>query len=244
MANEKRKAIIVWGGWDGHEPELVAKRVKRILENENFDVEVSDTLDAFKDYDYLKSLDLICPIWTMGQISGEQCGPVLRAVASGVGLAGNHGGICDSFRNNTEWQFMAGGQWVAHPGNDGTPYKVNIKKASSSPIIQGIEDFDVSSEQYYLHVDPACDILATTPFPVANGPHITNGAVQMPVVWTKMWGYGRVYYTSLGHHDDVFNIPEAEEIHRRGMLWAADGKKIAVANGTTDPEPFFVHKFI
>ena len=94
-----RKALVVWGGWDGHQPELVAKRVKRILEKENFEVTVSDTLDAFLDYEYLKGLDLICPIWTSGEIKGEQCGPVLRAVASGVGLAGNHGGMCDSFRN-------------------------------------------------------------------------------------------------------------------------------------------------
>ena len=241
--SEKRKALIVWGGWDGHEPELVAKRVERILKEENFEVTVKDTLDAFLDYDYLTTLDLIFPAWTMGEIKGEQCGPVLRAVASGVGLAGNHGGICDAFRTNTEWQFMCGGNWVAHPGNDGTPYKVNIRH-SSSPITFGLKDFDVASEQYYLHVDPAVEILATTRFPIANGPHILNKHTDMPTVWTKMWGYGRVFYTALGHHDDVFNIPEAGEILKRGMLWAADGKKIAADNNTTDPSEFFVHKFV
>jgi type 1 glutamine amidotransferase len=241
--SEKRKALVVWGGWDGHEPKLVADRVEKVLTGEGFDVVVKDTLDAFLDVEYLKTLDLIYPVWTMGNITGEQCGPVLKAVASGVGLAGNHGGICDAFRNNTEWQFMTGGQWVAHPGNDGTPYKVNIKN-NSSCITFGLKDFDVASEQYYLHVDPVVEVLATTRFPVANGPHITNKAVDMPVVWTKMWGYGRVFYTSLGHHDDVFNIPEAGEILRRGMLWAADGKKIAVENGTTDPSEFFTHKFV
>ena len=241
--SEKLKAMVVWGGWDGHQPELVAKRVEKVLLSENFDVEVHDNLDAFLDEEYLKTLDLIFPLWTMGEIKGEQCGPVLRAVASGVGLAGNHGGICDSFRNNTEWQFMAGGNWVAHPGNDGTPYRVNIKN-SSSPLVYGIKDFDVASEQYYLHVDPAVEVLATTRFPVANGPHILNKSVDMPVIWTKMWGYGRVFYTSLGHHDDVFDIPEAGELLRRGLLWAAEGKKIAIANGTTDPSEFFVHKFV
>jgi type 1 glutamine amidotransferase len=240
--SEKRRAIVVWGGWDGHQPELVAKRVERILTNENFDVEVYDTLDAFKDND-LTAYDLIFPAWTMGQISGEQRSAVSKAVASGVGLAGNHGGICDAFRNDTEWQFMCGGNWVSHPGNDGTPYKVNIKN-NSSVITLGLNDFDVASEQYYLHVDPAVEILATTPFPVANGPHITNKHVDMPTVWTKMWGYGRVFYTALGHHDDVFDIYEAGEILRRGMLWAADGKKIAVENGTTDPSSFFKQTFV
>ena len=241
--SEKRKAIAVWGGWDGHEPKLVTQRVERILLAENFDVEVHDNLDAFLDGEYLKTLDLIFPLWTMGQITNEQRAAVSMAVASGVGLAGNHGGICDSFRNDVEWQFMCGGNWVAHPGNDKTPYRVNIKN-SSSPITLGIKDFDVASEQYYLHVDPAVEVLATTSFPVANGPHITNKHVDMPVAWTKMWGYGRVFYTSLGHHDDVFDIPEAEELLRRGLLWAAEGKKIAVANGTTDPSGFFKETFV
>jgi len=241
--SEKRKALVVWGGWDGHEPELVAKRVEKVLKSENFDVVVKDNLDAFLDEEYLKTLDLIYPCWTMGQISGEQRGPVSKAVASGVGLAGNHGGINDAFRNDTEWQFMCGGNWVAHPGNDGTPYKVNIKN-NSSLITHGLSDFDVASEQYYLHVDPAVEVLATTRFPIANGPHITNKHVDMPTVWTKMWGYGRVFYTALGHHDDVFDIYEAGEILRRGMLWAADGKKIAIANGTTDESDFFKETFV
>ena len=238
-----KKAIIVWGGWDGHEPKLVADRVEELLKNEGFEVGVYDTLDAYNDADYLKSLDLIVPIWTMGEIKGEQCGNVMRAVASGVGLAGNHGGMCDSFRNNTEWQFMTGGQWVAHPGNDGTPYMVNIKH-SSSVITEGIADFEVASEQYYVHVDPSNEVLATTRFPVANGPHVTNGAVDVPVIWTRRWGYGRVFYTSLGHHDDVFNVPEAGETFRRGLVWAAEGKAISVKNGTTEIEDFFKQKWI
>ncbi|MCL2813353.1 MAG: ThuA domain-containing protein [Oscillospiraceae bacterium] len=241
---EKQKAMVVWGGWDGHQPELVAKRVERILKEENFEVEVYDNLEAFaQNKERLVNLDLIFPLWTMGNITGEQREAVSRAVASGVGLAGNHGGICDAFRLDTEWQFMCGGNWVSHPGNDKTPYRVNIKN-SSSPITFGIKDFDVASEQYYLHVDPAVEVLATTGFPVANGPHIKNRHVDMPVVWTKMWGHGRVFYTSLGHNDDVFDVPEAEELLRRGMLWAAEGKKIALENGTTDPSEFFVHKFV
>src|SRR5690625_6477291 len=80
---------------------------------------------------------------------------------SGVGLAGCHGGMCDSFRKNVDWQFMTGGNWVAHPGNDGVDYMVNIKH-SSSPLLEGMQDFKVTSEQYYLHVDPAVEVLATT----------------------------------------------------------------------------------
>jgi type 1 glutamine amidotransferase len=226
-----KKALIVQGGWDGHEPVKVSQRFARLLRANGFSAEVSGSLDSLLDTDGLKSLHLIVPAWTMGTITGEQERSVLEAVASGVGLAGCHGGMCDAFRNNTEWQFMTGGQWVAHPGNDGTPYVVNIRKNCSSPIVDGIGDFEVRSEQYYVHVDPAASVLATTRFPVAKGYHTTNGAVDVPVTWTKMWGYGRVFYTSLGHHDDVFDIPEAQEMMLRGMLWAAGGKDIAVTRG-------------
>ncbi len=220
------QALIVCGGWKGHEPILLTDIFRKILLEENFDVEVSDTLDAFLDAEKLKSLDLIVPIWTMGKITKEQCEPVLAAVASGVGIAGNHGGMCDAFRDSVQWQFMTGGNWVAHPGNDGTDYVVNIKKGSN-PIVEGIEDFSVQSEQYYLHVDPAVEVLATTRFPTAEGPHAANGVVDMPVVWTKRWGKGRVFYNALGHHADVMEMPQNITLMRRGFLWAAQGKQLA-----------------
>ncbi len=224
----KRKALIVQGGWDGHEPKQVSEVFARVLEKENFDVEVSDTLDAFLDADKLMGLHLIVPVWTMGQITKEQCLPVAEAVGAGVGLAGCHGGMCDSFRQNTEWQFMTGAQWVSHPGGDGVEYRVNVKK-SSSPITEGIGDFSVSSEQYYIHIDPAVEVLATTRYPVVNYYHASNGEVDVPVAYTKRWGHGRVFYNSLGHHADVFDAYEPLELMRRGFLWAAEGKDVAVA---------------
>ena len=146
-------------------------------------------------------------------------------------MAGNHGGMCDSFRENTEWQFITGGNWISHPGGL-IDYKVNIVKNSSSPIVEGIEDFEVFSEQYYLHVDPAIEVLATTRFPLATYYHSSNKTIDMPVVWTKKWGHGRVFYNSLGHTDIVFDdAPASQELMRRGMLWAIEGKDIAVSRG-------------
>jgi len=221
-----RKALIVWGGWDGHQPREVAEVFRKLLVVEKFQVEVSDSLDAFRDEKKLRALDLIVPVWTMGTISPEQVNPVLEAVKSGVGIAGCHGGMCDSFRDCTEWQFMTGGQWVAHPGNDGVNYMVHLTKINS-PIIEGMKDFAVTSEQYYMHVDPAVRVLATTRFPIADGPHVPNGTVDMPVVWTKSFGLGRVFYNSLGHQANIFSLPPALELMRRGFLWAAEGKPLA-----------------
>lgn len=217
-----KKAMIVQGGWDGHEPAAVAEVFRRVLGEEGFDVEVADSLDAFTDESKLMGLSLIVPVWTMGKITDAQVRPVLKAVESGVGLAGCHGGMCDSFRESTEWQWMTGGQWVAHPGDDGLRYTVKIGP-EQSPITEGVADFEVSSEQYYLHVDPAVKVLATTRFPVAPGPHERNGPVEMPQVWTKYWGAGRVFYSALGHHADVVESEPHLTLMRRGFKWAAKG---------------------
>ena len=203
-------ALIVQGGWDGHEPKPVSEILGEALRGNDFEVEISDTLDSFRDQAKLEALDLIVPIWTMGTIEGDQLNPLLAAVRNGTGIAGVHGGMGDAFRNETEYQFMVGGQWVAHPGGDGVTYNVHIEDLPS-PITEGLRDFSVSSEQYYMHVDPANRVLATTRF----------GEVVMPVAWTKMYGKGRVFYCSLGHVAAVARQPEVLTLVTRGMLWAA-----------------------
>ena len=228
-----KKAWIFEGGWDGHEPKLTSKRFGAMLEKHGYSVEIFDTLDPCGDLEALKQLDIIVMCWTMGEIKHEYTVKICKAVGSGVGLAGCHGGMCDSFRMDTEWQFMTGGQWVSHPGGDGTKYMVNICKGSS-PIVEGLSDFEVCSEHYYLHIDPSIEVLATTRFPVVNYYHISNKPVDMPVAWTKFWGNGRVFYTSLGHHDDVFdNSPTAAVIMERGLVWAAEGKQYAIDHELT-----------
>ena len=218
-SREPRKALIVWGGWEGHEPEKVADLLARLLDHSGFDVELADTLDVFDDAAKLASLNLIVPNWTMGKITDRQCGNVSDAVASGVGLAGCHGGMCDAFRESTDWHFMTGGQWVAHPGNEFN-YTVKIGPHPHN-ITAEIADFEVETEQYYMHVDPAVHVLATTRFPTAGGPHAPNGPVDMPVIWTKTWGAGKVYYNALGHRAGVLEQSPVLTLMQRGLVWAA-----------------------
>jgi type 1 glutamine amidotransferase len=215
------KALIVWGGWEGHEPGRVADLFARVLHEDGLQVEVSGTLDAFTDLSKLTDLRLIVPVWTMGKITPQQLDPILAAVRGGVGLAGCHGGMCDAFRDSPEWHFLTGGQWVAHPGNDGVRYTVNMCRDMPSPITEGIDDFAVTSEQYYMHVDPGVRALATTRFPVADGPHAPNGPVDMPVLWTKLYGRGRVFYSSIGHTAALTASEPHLTILRRGFAWAA-----------------------
>ncbi len=217
MSDGKKKALMVWGGWMGHEPDQCVDIFAPYLRSQGYDVTVSDTLDTYLNTELMASLDLVVPVWTMGTITNEQERGLLDAVKSGVGIAGWHGGMGDSFRNNVEYQFMVGGQWVAHPGGV-IDYEVNITK-HDDPIVAGLSDFAMHSEQYYMHVDPANEVLATTTFGGEICPWI-EGTV-MPVAWKRTYGKARVFYTSLGHVAKDFEVPEALEIMKRGLLWAS-----------------------
>ncbi|RDW22174.1 hypothetical protein CWR48_00245 [Oceanobacillus arenosus] len=213
-----KKALIFQGGWEGHQPAEVAEILAGILNKENYEVEVTDTLTTLENTN-LKDYDLIIPNWTQGEITKEQLTPLMEAVEYGTGLAGLHGGMGDSFRWETDYQFMIGGQWVAHPGNDLIEYKVNIVDMDH-PLTVGMEDFTVVSEQYYMHVDPAVKVHATTKFPIAEGPYTSNGEVNMPVIWTKKWGKGKIYYNSLGHVASIVRMSNVSRLMRKGMIWA------------------------
>jgi type 1 glutamine amidotransferase len=213
----KKKALFVWGGWEGHEPKQCVDIFAPWLQEQGFEVEISHTLDSYLDAEKLRSLDLIVHIFTMSEIKPEQEKGLEEAIKNGVGLAGWHGGLADAHRSNVEYEFMVGGQWVAHPGGI-IPYRVNIID-HNDPITKGLSDFDMNSEQYYMQVDPINEVLATTTFSGKYAPWIDG--VVMPVVWKKMYGKGRVFYTSLGHVARDFDVSEARQIVQRGLLWAA-----------------------
>ena len=212
----QKSALIVWGGWDGHTPERSAAIVRDILSAHGFAVRVENSTAAYAD-PAIHSLSLIVPMVTMSDVAKPELENLCAAVKAGVGLGGFHGLMCDSFRKETEYQFMTGGQWVAHPGNI-IDYRVNITKPDDA-VMAGIGDFDYHSEQYYMHVDPAVEVLATTVF---DGTHADwCKGVVMPVVWKKHYGKGRVFYSSLGHTADEFASAPMKAIVERGLLWAA-----------------------
>lgn len=224
----KRKVLVVWGGWEGHEPKQTVDVFIPWLAEQGFDVEVAHTLDVYLDAEKMRSLALVVQAWTMGQITSQQERGLLDAVRGGVGLAGWHGGLSDAFRNNPEFEFMVGGSWAAHPGGI-IDYEVHIVNRTD-PVTKGLADFRIRSEQYYMLVDPSVEVLATTTFSGQFVPWIKD--VVMPVVWRKLYGKGRVFNSTLGHVAADFNVPEVREIMKRGMLWAA-----RVQGAGDDPRP-------
>lgn len=211
-----KKALVVRGGWDGHEPVPCSDIFIEYLKGRDYDVEVSDSLDSYLDAENMQPKDLVVQSWTMGAMTGEQTSGLLAAVKEGTGFAGWHGGMCDAFRDNTEYQWMTGGNWVAHPGNI-MEYEVNIT-AAADPIVEGLADFRMHSEQYYLHTDPGNEVLAETTFRSEDFPWIDGTTIAQ--VWKRMWGKGRVFYNALGHVASDFDVPEARTIMERGLIWA------------------------
>jgi type 1 glutamine amidotransferase len=212
-----KSALMVWGGWAGHEPRQCVDLFAPFLRRQGYDVRIADTLDVYCDAALMRSLALIVQVWTMSTITGEQERGLLAAIEGGVGFAGWHGGMADAFRNSPQYQFMVGGQWVAHPGNI-VEYQVRIVN-HTDPITAGLSAFRMHSEQYYMHVDPSNEVLAATTFDGTHVPWIAGTVI--PVVWKRRWGAGRVFYSSLGHVVKDFDVPEAREIAERGMCWAA-----------------------
>jgi len=211
-----KSVLFVWGGWSGHEPKQCVDIFAPLMEQAGYAVTICDSLEVYLDTDALQRYDLISQVFTMSDVTREQLKGLTQAIESGVGFGGWHGGMADSFRNHPDYQFIVGGQWVAHPGGV-IDYHVNITN-HADPITAGLDDFDMHSEQYYMHVDPGNEVLATTKFDGGRLPWI-NGTV-MPVAWKRYWGKGKIFYSSLGHVASDFQVPQAREIVRRGLIWA------------------------
>ncbi|WP_075292449.1 ThuA domain-containing protein [Pararhizobium arenae] len=210
-----KTALIFWGGWEGHTPERSAGIVRDILAGHGYDVRLEAGTKALAD-PAIAQLDLIVPVVTMSTIEKDELNNLVAAVSGGTGLAGFHGTMGDSFRNEPDYQFMVGGQWVAHPG-DIIDYRVDITRPDD-PIMAGIGSFDYRSEQYFMHIDPSNDVLATTTFSAHHLDFIDG--VVMPVVWKRRFRQGHVFYSALGHTADEFDVPEMRTIFERGLLWA------------------------
>jgi uncharacterized protein len=223
---EGKHVLFVYGGWEGHEPRQCVDLLLPWMKEEGALVDTFSTLAPYEDETYMKRVDLIIQIFTMSKISPVQEKGLLTAVKNGAGIAGWHGGLGDAFRENTEYQFMVGGQWVAHPGGI-IDYTVNIRD-KDDPVTRGLSDFAMHSEQYYMHVDPNVKVLATTTFTGEHAEWI-NGAT-MPVIWKKTYGKGRVFYTSLGHVSADLRVPQVLEIVKRGIRWSSGSKDEPLEN--------------
>ena len=209
-----KRTLIIHGGWEGHHPKQNADLFKDALNARGHIVTLSDTLAVLEDAAALKDFDLIIPIWTMGAPSADQMKNLVEAVRGGTGLAGTHGGMGDAFRGQLDYEWMVGGHFVGHPHVG--DYKVAVT-APDDPIMAGVPAlFDYNSEQYYMMIDPAVEVMATTVY------RYDDRDCTMPVVWKRNWGSGKVFYSALGHAMDEFTrYPHVFEMTVNGLLWAA-----------------------
>ncbi|WP_129771688.1 ThuA domain-containing protein [Streptomyces sp. L-9-10] len=216
--SEARRALVVRGGWEGHQPVAITELFLPFLRDRGFDIRISDTLDVYTDAELLAATDLVVQCWTMGEITAEQSAGLTAAVLAGTGLAGWHGGIVDSFRGDVGYQLLTGGQFLMHPPGFSDHEVTLVEERAGHPVIAGLSDFGVHTEKYWLATDPLIDVLATTEFAADEE---RARPVTMPAVWTRTWGEGRVFVSTIGHKPDDFDVPEVRVLTERGLLWAS-----------------------
>ena len=218
--HDGKRALVVRGGWEGHVPVPASDRYAQVLGESGFEVTLSDSLDSYLDEAQLAATDLVVQCWTMGTMSSRQADGLSRAVRSGTGFAGWHGGIIDAFRGEPLYSLVTGGQFVYHPRGFVT-YQVRlVADRAEHPVLAGVEAFTITTEQYYVQVDPGIDVLAVTDF-VADPAYPDLAGVVMPVTWTRRWGTGRVFVTTIGHSVSDLEVPQVDAMIRAGMAWAA-----------------------
>jgi uncharacterized protein len=217
---QARRALVVRGGWEGHVPVEATQRFIPFLEEQGFHVSVHDDLEVYTDADELARTDLVLQCYTQGTATDDQVNGLSAAVVAGTGLAGWHGGIVDSFRASPDYLHLTGGQWAAHPGGF-VEYSVSVvPERADHPIVAGLDSWDLNTEQYWTLTDDLNDVLATSCF--RAGPDTPwRGDMVAPAVWTRLWGSGRVFVSTIGHKLEDLDIPEVRTLTQRGLLWAS-----------------------
>jgi type 1 glutamine amidotransferase len=226
-----KSALVVRGGWEGHSPVEATELFIPFLRANDYDVRVEETPEIYADEELLAATDLVVQSVTMSEISKEALQSLRAAVEGGLGLAGWHGGIADSFRASSDYLQLIGGQFATHPAKtpeerigDQTdnylPYTVEITELGRQhPITAGLDDFELRTEQYWVLHDDLIDVLATTTHPVQPY-HPWHRPIVSPAVWTREWGAGRVFVATPGHSVDVLKDDNVRTLIERGMLWA------------------------
>jgi uncharacterized protein len=228
----ERTALVVRGGWEGHQPVEATDKFVPHLEANGFSVRIEEGPAVYADADYMAGVDLVMQCVTMSSIEKDELAGLTTAVSNGTGLAGWHGGIADSYRNAADYLHMIGGQFACHPpkaveervGEQADyfiPYRVEVApSALDHPITTGIADFDLVTEQYWVLTDAYNDVLATTTL-AARPWDPWQRPVTSPAIWTREWGRGRVFVSTPGHNMDVLRDENVSTIIERGLLWAA-----------------------
>jgi type 1 glutamine amidotransferase len=214
------QVLVVRGGWEGHQPVRSSEAVIPFLRSLDFDVTISESLSVYADATAMRELDLIVQCWSIGVLKPDEQEGLLATVSGGAGFAGWHGGVIATFRTSDAYHYMVGGQFVCHPGGC-VDYDVDIvADQADHPVTRGLDSFSITTEQYWCHVDPGNEVLATTTFTGAHGAPETAD-ISMPVVWTRAHGSGRVFISTLGHFPEELDLPPVRAITLRGLAWAA-----------------------
>lgn len=228
-----KQALIVRGGWDGHQPVQTTDAFVPYLQQQGYQVRIEDETSVYADAEFMATVDLIVQVVTMSTIEADELKGLRTAIANGTGMAGWHGGIADSYRSSDGYLQLIGGQFAHHQArarpeelkgeaaDNYVRYTVDIRpERSGHPIVAGLDDFELETEQYWVLSDDYNDVLATTTIPARDFDG-WNRPITCPAIWTREWGQGKIFVCTPGHDLPVVQHPSVRTIIERGLLWAS-----------------------
>lgn len=203
-----RKKILLYQGGRYSSKDVSFKHFKNILTDY-----IIDTFEDVQIFNSDKFFEYIAAIFYSqgGELTNKQEMNILEFIKAGRGFIGLHGASA-SFKSHSKYFEMLGGRFIEHKRVKS--FKViNIEK--QHPITRGLEDFTVRDEPYRHEFSMSKDIriLAIGDYQDVDNPNLE------PIMWTKSYGEGRVFYCSLGHRTNSLKSPIFQKIIQRAVKW-------------------------
>ena len=168
------------------------------------------------------------------ELTDQQKADLMSFVKNGKGFVAAHTATT-AFLAWPEFGEMLGGRYDGHPW--GSVYGSVINEDPSFPVTKHFPaTFNFTDEFYQtqgysrdkIHVLLRLDVSKLPPHPEL---HRTDG--DFPLAWAKMYGKGRVFYSSLGHAASTWDDPNVYRMYFEALKWS-----LGMTDGDVTPRPF------
>jgi uncharacterized protein len=157
----------------------------------------------------------------------------------GKGFVGAHTGD-DAFFDWPEFAEMIGGWFDNHPWN-----QFDAKVIVEDPSFPAMKPFPlrfIIHDEIYEHKNfdrSKVRVLASLDAASLDytKPNINRKDHDFPVAWAKMYGKGRVFYSTFGHTDEVWDNPMVQKMYIEAVRWALRLTGGDVTPGPASPAP-------
>ncbi len=160
-------------------------------------------------------------------ISEEGKSALIDWVRKGGAFCGAHCAT-DTFYEFADYMGLVGGAFDGHPWHEKVTLKVEDDSHQSTRHLDSswvLTDEIYQFKWWRRHPNHVLLSLDTEATDVTRGKRADRDYAN---AWCKDYGQGKVFYTALGHREDVWTNPAFQEHLIGGIEWAIDGKSVSV----------------